>query len=95
MNRVDFSKPPEIGTIIEVDDQTYELADTKPHTRIDGSRTTLLIWRTACPTCGDEFELTSGLVCKALNRRCEEHRTTGKPVKGRRGRAVKSRVIAP
>ena len=93
MNRVDFDRPPTLGTVLMLDDQPYELIEAEEHRRKDGSPTTLLTWLTTCPTCEQPFEVKSGLVCKAMNRRCDEHRKTGKPVKGRRSRSVRVRVL--
>ena len=43
-------------TIKFYDGQRYELVRTEPYTRLDGGRTTLAAWRSACPTCGEMFE---------------------------------------
>lgn len=85
MNQVDFSKPPTIGTVISLDDQSYELIGAEPHTRKDGSPTHLLTWTSDCPRCGNPFLLKTGLVAKSLNRRCEPCRARAhRPVSGKR-----------
>ena len=38
------------------DGQRYELVRTEPYTRTDGSDTTLAVWRSECPVCGEPFE---------------------------------------
>jgi hypothetical protein len=89
MNMVEFAEPPEMGTVLSLDEQDYELVGITPHERADGAKTTLLVWDTTCPTCGDGFEVMSGLSTKGINRRCAGCRVAGKPVKGRRSRKVK------
>ena len=36
--------------------QRSVLTRTEPHTRRDGTTTTLMVWRSHCPTCGEPFE---------------------------------------
>lgn len=92
MNKIDFQVAPNIGTILVVGSQKYEMVAVKPHVTNDGRRTSLLTWRTRCPTCDAPFEVVSGLVSKGINRRCAEHRAALKPVSGNRKR-IKAKVI--
>lgn len=95
MSQIHFDREPDLGTIVMLDDQAYELVAAEDHRRKDGSPTTLLRWSTHCPVCGDHFEVMSGLSCKTFNRRCEAHRTAGKPIRGKRSRKIKVEVIEP
>lgn len=85
---IDFATPPVPGTVLMVEGQRYEVIRTEPHRRRDGSRTTLIVWRTHCAETGHPFELKTGLVAKSINRRCPEHKAPGRPVSsaGRRRR---------
>jgi hypothetical protein len=85
MNHVGFTAAPAIGTVIYLDGQRYELISTRPTRRKDGTPTTLLTWSSECPRCGNPFMLTTGLVTKSLNRRCEPCRARAhRPVSGKR-----------
>lgn len=96
MNHVDFRSVPDLGTIIRLDEQEYELREAEPTRRQDGSPTTLLHWSTVCPDCRAEFEVITGLVSSALPRRCRICRVKRtRPIKGRRGRKVKVVVVSP
>lgn len=96
MNQIDFASKPPIGTVIMLDDQGYELIEAEPYRRLDGAPSWLLRWSTSCPDCGTEFQQSSGLVSHAFNRRCTDCRKLKRrPVKGRRGRRLKIRVIYP
>ena len=88
-------REPEIGVVVSLDDQVYELVGSRGHTRVDGSATTILEWSTNCAACGTTFIATSGIKPNALNRRCTNCRRQGKPVKGKRGRKVSVTVISP
>lgn len=92
---IDFAAPPPVGTVLKLGDQVYELRDCKPYVRLDGERTTLLVWESCCPTCGDGFEAVTGLKARSVNRRCAGCHKAGKPVKGKRGRKVRVEVLAP
>ena len=92
---IDFASPPLLGTVLKLDDQAYELRALRPHQRLDGTSTQLLVWETNCPSCGAGFEQATGLKASGINRRCPECRKAGKPVKGRRGRKVKLEVLQP
>lgn len=89
---VSFDAAPEVGTILTADDQRFRVVAAEPYTRLDGTASTLLTWSSACPTCGTEFEVRSGLRSKSLTRRCEEHRAAG-PI-GKRKR-IKITVVEP
>lgn len=60
-------------------DQVYKCIGLEPYERIDGSRTMLSLWRSACAECGRPF--VTSLPAKARrfepNRRCREHRRPG------------------
>lgn len=88
-----FDHPPSIGTVILLDEQPFELSRTQPHIRLDGQRTTLLVWQTECAGCGDTIEVASPMKTNGLSRRCPSCRKPGKPVKGKRGRKVQIKVI--
>lgn len=92
---IDFSSPPRPGTILQIDDQAYELREARPASRNDGSPTTLLDWETLCPACGDSFTVTTGLKAKGVNRRCPDCKRPAKPVKGKRSRKLSVRIVEP
>jgi hypothetical protein len=56
--------------------QRYELVGTEPYTRLDGGRTTLAIWRSACPTCCEMFETRRPVRARRFgpNRRGQKHK---------------------
>ncbi len=93
MQYVDFETAPAVGTMLQVDDQTYELAEIRDYRRGDGILSKLLVWHTRCPTCGAAFEATTGLRTESLPRRCIDHRKGARPVNGRRGGKVTVGVI--
>lgn len=90
-----FDKPPSIGTVIRFDAQEFELVSERDHVRKDGLPSKVLTWISACPTCGDQFEQTSGLASNGWTRRCATCRRAGKPVKGKRGRKIKIEIVEP
>ena len=90
---VDLESVPAPGSVLAVDDQRFRLIAAEPYTRRDGTASALLTWSSACPTCGTEFEVRSGLRTKALTRRCEVHRASS-PI-GKPGRRIKIRLIEP
>jgi rRNA maturation protein Nop10 len=61
------------------DGQRYELIRTEPYTRVDGSETTLSVWRSVCPVCGEAFEVRTPARARRFepNRRREKHRRPG------------------
>lgn len=83
---------PEIGTVVDLDGQSYEMRGTEPYTRKDGEQTTLIVWETVCPDCQSPFEVRSTVKSNGLTRRCKSCAKVGKPVKGRRGRKVRVKV---
>jgi hypothetical protein len=95
MTGFQFQAAPDLGTTVRLDEQVYELRETKPHVRKDGAPTRLLVWESTCPGCGSSFVVTTGLSTKSLNRRCGACRKPLKIVKGRRGRRVKIVVQEP
>jgi hypothetical protein len=56
--------------------QRYELVRTEPYTRLDGGHTTLAIWRSAYPTCGEMFETRRRVRARRFgpNRRGQKHK---------------------
>jgi hypothetical protein len=92
MSHVDFVSAPSIGFGLLLDDQRYELVQVEPYIRRDGARSAILTWQSECPRCGNQFTVTSGLVAKALNRRCVHCRKIAyRPVSGKK-RSEKVRV---
>lgn len=67
---VNFVRPPEVGSVVVSGGQRYELISDEPHTRRDGSATTLLRWKSECAKCRTEFEFRTPLKQDWLNRRC-------------------------
>jgi hypothetical protein len=61
------------------DGQSYEFARTEPHTRRDGTETTLMVWRSHCAQCGEPFEVLTpaGSGKFSPNRRCQKHKRPG------------------
>jgi hypothetical protein len=48
------------------DGQRYELVRTQRYTRVDGSETTLSVWQSECPVCGEAFEVRTPALELAL-----------------------------
>jgi hypothetical protein len=73
--------------LVIYDRQRYECVGRRKHTTKDGRSTTLLVFGSDCPSCGNQFEQTIGE--KALeanfspNRRCSNCMQPGKPVRCR------------
>lgn len=69
-----------IDEIITVDGRKWRLVGTEPHTRLDGVRTTLVLWQGHCRHCGKPFVVKStrrgrGRGSKSFQiRNCPEHR---------------------
>jgi rRNA maturation protein Nop10 len=61
------------------DGQHYELVRTEAYTRRDGSETTLSVWQSECPVCGEAFEVRTPARARKFepNRRCGKHRRPG------------------
>jgi hypothetical protein len=70
------------------DGQSYHLVRSEPYTRLDGGKTTLLVWQSGCSVCGVPFEFrTPAKAGKFLpNRRCSKHKSPGCRVNPRRER---------
>ncbi len=65
--------------------QVYSLVGTVPHTRRDGSPTTLAVWQSHCADCGAAFRFTLPAFVQQFspNRRCGLHARPGLYVGGR------------
>ena len=59
--------------------QVYRCVGTEPHTRADGSTSSLSIWESGCADCGSKFLFKSPTAASQFrpNRRCEKHRRRG------------------
>ena len=78
-----FEKVPAIGTAVLWRGQPYTLVAVKPYTRKDGGASQVLVWEAPCWDCGEAFRVSRGLSgSKGVNRRCQQHKQTGSPVKG-------------
>ena len=68
------------------DGQSYHLVKSEPYTRLDGGKTTLSVWQSNCPVCGDLFEIRTPAKASKFqpNRRCAEHKRPGYRVNPRR-----------
>ena len=75
-----FKKQPKPGEIFMLEGQRYELLETVPYKRTDGTSTHLLVWQSHCADCGQPFETKTGMTIYGLNRRCEKHKSPGKRV---------------
>jgi hypothetical protein len=66
----------EIGTTKTYKDQHYKLVGHEPYTRLDGSKTTLVVWSSACPTCGQPFVTRTPMRARNFQprRRCDLHK---------------------
>jgi hypothetical protein len=65
-------------------DQHYELVGHEPYTRVsDGSKTSLIVWRSVCATCGQPFVTRTPIRAKSFTpgRRCDLHKQPGVRVK--------------
>lgn len=62
--------------------QAYGRMGTVPHVCRDGRRTTLTIWGSYCPDCGNRFTFTAPTQATRFqpNRRCDECKHPGRPV---------------
>ncbi|WP_139797548.1 hypothetical protein [Novosphingobium sp. B1] len=88
-----FTTTPNIGTVLKLDGQEFELVRVEPYFRLDGTPSTLLVWESTCPGCASTFEVKSGLKANAINRRCVGCKRVGKPVSGKRRRKVSVEVV--
>lgn len=59
--------------------QLFEQVGVDPHTRVDGSRTQLIVWQSACMECGEAFTFRTPIAASKFqpNRRCAKHRRPG------------------
>ncbi len=60
--------------------QTYTFNSKRPHRTRDGREVDLLIYSTACPNCGCEFEIAATRTAvkrRELSRRCRACRSPG------------------
>jgi hypothetical protein len=66
----------EIGTIKTYKDQHYKLVGHEPYTRLDGGKTMLKVWSSACPTCGELFVTRTPMRASNFQprRRCDLHK---------------------
>ncbi len=76
---IDFDVVPEVGMVVMFHGQRYAMTGVRPHTRQDGSETTLIVWSTHCARCGDPFELATTARCSP-NRRCGDCAAAGRRV---------------
>lgn len=80
VHSIDFIEPPSLGTVLMIEGQRYVFIGTCLHRRRNQTPTSLLVWQTHCPVCGESFTLKTGLKAKWVNRRCPRHHHAGKPV---------------
>jgi hypothetical protein len=61
------------------DGQRYDWVRSDAYTRLDGTETSLLVWRSACPVCGEPFEIRTPASTSRFqpNRRCTQHKRPG------------------
>jgi hypothetical protein len=61
------------------DGQRSELIRTEPYTRTDGSKTTLSVWQSDRPVCGEAFEIRSPKQARKFepNRHRQKHKRPG------------------
>ena len=64
------------------DGQVYTVVSERSYQRKDGQMTTLVTWQSHCPNCGSPFEFECGKNggLKHIQRRCNRHKSPGKPV---------------
>jgi hypothetical protein len=72
----------------KLDGQEYRAVGEEPHTRQDGTATTLVRWQSRCAECGQLFDVLLAKTATRFNpnRRCQKHRKPGRPV-NRKGNA--------
>ena len=80
VKKIEFARPPELGTVLLVEGQRFEVVGLIPHRRRDDTPTTLINWGGHCAECGRVFTQTTGLIAKTPNRRCPAHHAPGVPV---------------
>lgn len=70
-----------IGEVKMHQGQRYVCSGFRPHTKRDGSATTLAVWQSHCAECGELFEFTAPtrtLRPFMPNRRCADHKRPGR-----------------
>lgn len=73
--RVIFPSPPPIETVVNVNDQVFELIGAEPYIRkADGVLSFVLTWHSECNTCGESYTTGSGLKVPNMVRNCDQHR---------------------
>lgn len=68
------------GDVVDYRGQRYQLLCVKPWTRRDGGTSSIAIWRSTCPQCGEVFECATQAVVARFKpaRRCPDcRRETG------------------
>lgn len=70
--RITLEAVPALGSLLELDAQSYRLEAAEPYHRKDGSASALLTWQSMCPDCGDPFTVKTGLSFNTPNRRCSD-----------------------
>lgn len=70
------------GFHIVHDGQAWQPLAVRDHQRLDGTETVFIDWQTNCPTCGDEFIITTGATFHTgrLVRRCQSCKHPGRRV---------------
>lgn len=82
VHALNFSNPPQVGTVLLREGQRYELLEIRPYVRRDGKQTWLLVWQSHCADCDRAFEVITGIKTSFgnLNRRCSIHHSPGRAV---------------
>ena len=93
--RIPFKSEPEIGAVMLIDQQRFELIKTHPFRRRDGSTGLLLDWRAECANCGAPYFTTTSLGGATPTRRCKVHRQAAKQVVPGRRRKLSISIVAP
>ena len=80
------------GFAVVYDGQEYRPVRTIPYTTKAGMQTTIVYWETECPRCGITFEISTRLKAgvSRSNRRCDDCKAPGVPVRRHLTRQVKS-----
>jgi hypothetical protein len=81
VHEIDFSAPPEPGTVLLWKGQRYEVEGCEDHRRSEGSLIVLIRWRTHCADCGRPAVFRSPLRSQWPNRRCTECAKPGRRVR--------------
>jgi hypothetical protein len=84
-------------SVCELIESAAQLVRTEPYKRVDGGHTTLAIWRSVCPTCGEAFETRTPVRARGFgsNRRRTKHkRPAGALVDGHQGASFEPQLIS-